>query len=32
VFEIDLPPLGAPLRNPLRAVEAGFTPGGIRIL
>lgn len=32
VFEIDLPPLGAPLRNPLRVVESGFAPGGVRIL
>jgi hypothetical protein len=32
VFEIDLPALGAPLRNPLRAVAADFTPGGVRAL
>ena len=31
-FEIDLPELGAPLRNRLRAVEAGFAPGGVRAL
>jgi hypothetical protein len=31
-FEIDLPPLGAPLRNALRIVEAGFSPGGVHSL
>jgi hypothetical protein len=29
VFEVDLPALGAPLRNALRTVPAGFTPGGV---
>ena len=32
VFEVDLPDLGAPLRNPLRNVEGGFVPGGVRAL
>ncbi|MDH5829559.1 GguC family protein [Luteimonas sp. M1R5S18] len=32
VFEIELPGLGAPLRNPLRSVAAGFAPGGVRAL
>ncbi|MDH5832525.1 AraD1 family protein [Luteimonas kalidii] len=32
VFEIELPGLGAPLRNPLRSVVAGFAPGGVRAL
>lgn len=32
VFEVDLPPLGAPLRNVLRVVDAGFVPGGVRSL
>jgi len=32
VFEIDLPELGAPLRNTLRSVPAGFRPGGVRPL
>jgi len=32
VFEIELPELGAPLRNPLRTVAAGFVPGGVRAL
>ena len=31
-FEIELPGLGAPLRNPLRGVPAGFSPGGVRAL
>ncbi|TYT27447.1 FAH family protein [Luteimonas viscosa] len=32
VFEIELPELGAPLRNPLRVVPASFAPGGVRAL
>lgn len=32
VFEIDLPALGAPLRNALRTTGAGFSPGGVRPL
>jgi hypothetical protein len=32
VFEVDLPDLGAPLRNTLRVVEAGFSPGGVSVL
>ncbi|KAF1686169.1 FAH family protein [Pseudoxanthomonas broegbernensis] len=32
VFEIELPELGAPLRNPLRTVASGFVPGGVRVL
>jgi hypothetical protein len=32
VFEIELPELGAPLANPLARVEAGFVPGGVRVL
>lgn len=32
VFEIHLPELGAPLRNTLRSVPAGFRPGGVRPL
>ncbi|MEO8308036.1 MAG: AraD1 family protein [Pseudomonadota bacterium] len=32
VFEVDLPALGAPLRNSLAVVHAGFAPGGVRIL
>jgi len=32
VFEIDLPALGAPLRNPLRLLEPGFTLAGVRVL
>ncbi|HXC59032.1 MAG TPA: AraD1 family protein [Steroidobacteraceae bacterium] len=32
VFEVDLPALGAPLRNGLRTVPAGFLPGGVRVL
>jgi len=32
VFEIDLPELGAPLRNPLRSRASGFTLGGVRML
>jgi hypothetical protein len=32
VFEIELPELGAALRNPLRTVAAGFAPGGVRAL
>ena len=32
VFEVDLPAMGAPLRNPLRTVRAGFAPGGVRVL
>jgi len=31
-FEVDLPALGAPLRNRLRTVPAGFAPGGIQVL
>lgn len=31
-FEVDLPALGAPLRNTLRTVPAGFAPGGVRML
>ncbi|TWT23810.1 FAH family protein [Luteimonas marina] len=32
VFEVELPELGAPLRNPLRTIAAGFAPGGVRAL
>jgi hypothetical protein len=32
VFEVDLPDLGAPLRNPLLRVESEFEPGGVRVL
>ena len=32
VFEVDLPDLGAPLRNPLARVAAGFNFGGVRPL
>ncbi|MGY1409803.1 MULTISPECIES: AraD1 family protein [unclassified Luteimonas] len=32
VFEIELPELGAALRNPLRTVASGFAPGGVRAL
>ena len=32
IFEIDLPALGAPLRNTLRTRAAGFSPGGVRAL
>jgi hypothetical protein len=32
VFEIDLPALGAPLRNALGAAATHFVPGGVRIL
>ena len=32
VFEVDLPDLGAPLRNPLAHVAAGFDFGGVRQL
>jgi len=32
VFEIDLPALGAPLRNPLRSAAAGFALHGVRPL
>ena len=32
VFEIELPELGAPLRNRLRVAPAGFVPGGVRAL
>ena len=32
VFEIDLPALGAPLRNVLRTIPGGFTPGGVHPL
>ena len=32
LFEIDLPALGAPLRNVLRTTSAGFTPGGVATL
>jgi hypothetical protein len=31
VFEIELPELGAPLRNPLRIVASGFAPGGVSV-
>lgn len=31
-FEVDLPALGAPLRNRLATVPAGFAPGGVRVL
>ncbi|MEO6079673.1 MAG: AraD1 family protein [Steroidobacteraceae bacterium] len=32
VFEIDLPALGAPLRNVLQTAPADFAPGGVRVL
>jgi hypothetical protein len=32
VFEVELPELGAPLRNPLARVAAGFEFGGVRLL
>jgi len=32
VFEVDLPEMGAPLRNTLRTVPAGFAPGGVHVL
>ena len=32
VFEIELPELGAPLRNGLRQVPSGFVPGAVRPL
>jgi hypothetical protein len=32
IFEIDLPALGAPLRNALRTRAADFSPGGVRAL
>jgi len=32
VFEIELPELGAPLRNRLRLRAEGFTLGGVRVL
>jgi hypothetical protein len=32
VFEIDLPALGAPLRNALGRPPADFAPGGVRVL
>ncbi len=32
VFEVDLPDLGAPLRNPLARMAAGFELGGVRAL
>lgn len=32
VFEIDLPELGAPLRNPLRSAESRFAIGGVHTL
>ena len=32
VFEVDLPALGAPLRNVLRIAGAGFSPGGVHSL
>ena len=32
LFEIDLPALGAPLRNILRTAPANFAPGGVRVL
>jgi hypothetical protein len=31
-FEVDLPALGAPLRNTLRTMASGFVPGGVRVL
>lgn len=31
VFEIELPELGAPLRNPLRRVAPGFALGGVSV-
>lgn len=31
-FEIDLPGLGAPLVNPLRTIDSGFSLGGVRAL
>ncbi|QDH71268.1 AraD1 family protein [Marilutibacter alkalisoli] len=31
VFEIELPELGAPLRNPLRTVASGFALGGVSV-
>ncbi|WP_454828695.1 AraD1 family protein [Pseudoxanthomonas wuyuanensis] len=31
-FEVDLPALGAPLRNPLARVPGGFAPGTVRPL
>lgn len=31
VFEIELPQLGAPLRNPLRIVASGFAFGGVSV-
>jgi hypothetical protein len=31
VFEIELPGLGAPLRNPLRTVASGFALGGVAV-
>ena len=32
VFEIDLPAMGAPLRNTLRTTDSGFAPGGVQVL
>ena len=32
IFEVDLPDLGAPLRNPLARMAAGFSFGGVRPL
>jgi hypothetical protein len=32
VFEVDLPALGAPLRNPLARITDGFSLGGVRAL
>ncbi len=32
VFEVELPALGAPLKNPLAQVPGGFAPGGVRAL
>ena len=32
VFEIELPDLGAPLRNTLRTAASAFAPGGVRVL
>lgn len=32
IFEIEAAPFGAPLRNPLKPVKAGFKPGGVKSL
>lgn len=32
VFEIEAAPFGAPLRNPLKAMKAGYRPGGAKVL